>query len=81
MAWIDDEDSWWKTRESGSNAGLNAGRTLYWLATIIAGLIVVFAIADFFISWAQGAPILRIFALIAAVAVWLIGCACRAVLS
>jgi hypothetical protein len=77
MASIEDQDTRWETGESG----LNAGRTLYWLATTIAALIVVFALADFFISWAQGAPIVRIFAFIAAVAVWLIGCACRAVLS
>jgi hypothetical protein len=53
---------------------------LYWFATIIAAVIVVFVAADVFISWAQGAPIVRIMALIAALAVWLIGCICRAVL-
>ena len=76
MAWIDDE--WRPPGERGQT--LSAGRTLYWLATIIAGVIVVLVIADVFISWAQGAPIVRIIALIAAAAVWLIGCICRAVL-
>ena len=57
------------------------GRTLYWLATIIAGLMVIFAVADFFISWAQDRPILRVFALGVAVLVWLIGRAFRALLS
>jgi len=57
------------------------GRTLYWLATIVAALMVVFAIADFFIAWAQGAPILRVFALVAAALVWLIGRALRALLT
>jgi hypothetical protein len=75
MAWIDDESRW----EPGET--LNAGRTLYWLATIIAAIMVVFALADFFIAWAQGAPILRIFALIAAAAVWLIGRVLRALLT
>jgi hypothetical protein len=75
MAWIDDKP--W--REPGDNA-LSAGRTLYWLATIIAAVMAIFAVADFFINWAQGAPIVRVFALIAAVAVWLIGRACRALL-
>jgi hypothetical protein len=42
---------------------------------------VVFAIADFFIAWAQGAPILRVFALVAAVLVWLIGRALRTLLT
>ncbi len=75
MTWIDDESRW----EPGEG-GLSPGRTLYWLATIIAVIIVVFAVADFFLSWAQGAPIVRIFAFIAAAAVWLIGRACRALL-
>ena len=76
MAWIDD-DAGWEPRDSG----LHAGPTLYWLATIVAALLVVFAIADFFIDWAHGAPILRIFAFVAAAAVWLIGRALRALLS
>jgi hypothetical protein len=73
MAWIDDK-SW-------SKPSLSVGRTLYWLATIIAAVMVVFAAADFFIGWAQGAPILRIFAFVAAAAVWLIGRALRALLT
>ncbi len=76
MAWIDDE--WWQSAER--QAALSAGRTLYWFATLVAAVIVVFVAADVFISWAQGAPIVRIIALIAALAVWLIGCICRAVL-
>jgi len=60
---------------------MNVGRTLYWLATIVAALILVFALGDFFTGWAQGAPIVRVVAFIAAVAVWLIGRACRALLS
>jgi hypothetical protein len=76
MAWIDDE-----SRSEPGETGLSAGRALYWLATIVAALIVIFALTDFFISWAQGAPIIRVFAIIAAAAVWLIGRACRALLS
>ena len=75
MAWIDD-DAWWEPREGG----LRAGPMLYWLATILAILIVVFALSDFLVSWAQGAPIVRIVAFIAALAVWLIGWICRALL-
>ncbi len=72
MTWIDDE--WAGERQ----AAPSAGRTLYWLATFIAAVIVIFVAADVLISWAQGAPTVRIVALIAAVAVWLIGCICRA---
>jgi hypothetical protein len=80
MAWTNDErinDEPW--REPG-RTGLHAGRILYWMATIIAALIVAFAVADFFMGWAQGAPIVRIVAFIAAAAVWLIGRLCRALL-
>ncbi len=75
MTWINDESRW-----DPGEGGLNPSRTLYWLATIIAAIIVVFTVADFFISWAQGAPIVRMVALLAAAAIWLIGRACRAVL-
>jgi len=34
----------------------------------------------FFISWAQGTPIVRVFGLVAAAVVWLIGRAVRALL-
>jgi hypothetical protein len=77
MAWIDDDDTRWEP----DKIGLSVGRILYWLATIIAVVMVVFAVADFFVGWAQGAPILRIFAFIAAAAVWLIGRALRALLT
>jgi hypothetical protein len=76
MTWIDDKSRW-----GPGETSLSAGRALYWLATIIAAVMVVFALADFFIGWAQGAPILRIFALIAAAAVWLIGRVLRALLT
>ena len=76
MASINDEH--WREPDG---AGLRAGPTLNWLATIVAILIAVFAVADFFIGWAQGAPIVRIVAFVAALAVWLIGRLCRALLS
>jgi hypothetical protein len=76
MARMHDE-SWWEPGETS----LSVGRTLYWLATIIAAVMVMFAVADFFVGWAQGAPIVRIVALGAAVIVWLIGRFCRALLS
>lgn len=76
MSWINDESRW----EPGE-PWLRAGPTLYWLATIIAAVIVVFALADFIMSWAQGAPILRVFAFAAAVLVWLLGRICRLFLS
>jgi hypothetical protein len=73
MTWIDDEDAW---RQAG-DSGPTVGRIFYWLATAIAAVIVIFAVADFFISWAQGQPILRVVAFVAGAVVWLIGRACR----
>ena len=76
MAWANNDDVRWEPGE----ISLSPGRTFYWLATLVATIVVIFAIADFFISWAQGAPIVRIVALVAAATVWLIGRACRALL-
>ena len=73
---ISENDARW----NGGDA-LNAGRVIYWLTTTIAVLIVIFAVADFFVNWAEGAPILRIFAFIAAALVWLIGRICRSLLA
>jgi len=75
MIWMNNDDAWWQPGDSGPTAG----RIFYWLATAVAALIVIFAVADFFISWAQGQPILRIVAFVAAAMVWLIGRACRSI--
>ncbi len=71
MASFYDDDGIWKPRRFW------IGRGLYWLATVIAALMVVFIIGDLAISWGQGQPILRVFALLMALLVWLIGRACR----
>ena len=73
MVWTDHEDD----GLDPTDRGLRAGNILYWLATIVAGLIVIFVIAELAISWAQGLPILRIFALLTALLVWLMGRICR----
>ena len=67
MVWTDHEDD----GLDPTDRGLHAGNILYWLATIVAGLIVIFVIAELAINWAQGQPILRIFALLTALLVWL----------
>jgi hypothetical protein len=72
MTWINDDDFLPRPDE------INTGRVVYWLTSIVAFLIVVFVVADFFISWAQGTPIVRIVALLSAIVVWLIGSAFRA---
>ena len=76
MAWTNHDDVRWAPGEGE----LTAGRVFYWLTTIAAALMLIFAVADFFISWAQGTPIVRVFALVAAALVWLIGRAVRALL-
>jgi hypothetical protein len=77
MTWIDNEDLWGERGDGRPNSGSGPGRICYWMATTVAALMVIFVIADLFISWAQGQPILRIVALITAVVVWVIGRACR----
>lgn len=42
MVWTDHEDD----GLDPTDRGLHAGNILYWLATIVAGLIVIFVIAD-----------------------------------
>jgi hypothetical protein len=67
------QGAWWEPEDRGPGVG----RVLSWLASTIALVIVVFAIADFFISWAQGHPILHVVGFAAAAVVWLIGRFCR----
>jgi|SRR6516164_8326581 hypothetical protein len=76
MTWTNHDDVRWEPGETE----LTAGRIFYWLTTLVAALMLIFAVADFFISWAQGTPIVRVFALVAAAGVWLIGRAVRALL-
>ena len=68
------EDGSW---EPSDNRVIRVGRVIYWLATSVAVLMVIFIIGDLYISWAQDRPILRVFALLIALLVWLIGRACR----
>jgi hypothetical protein len=68
------EDGSW---EPSDNRVIRVGRVIYWLATSVAVLMVIFVIGDLYISWAQDRPILRVFALLIALLVWLIGRACR----
>jgi hypothetical protein len=65
----------------GQSSEIVASSVFYWLTTAVAGLIVIFVAGDFFISWAQGYPVLRVIALIAAVVIWLIGRTCRSLMA
>jgi hypothetical protein len=53
------------------------GRVLYWIATIIAGLIVVVVVAGYMSNAGEGVPFISITALILAGAIWLAGWICR----
>ena len=53
------------------------GEILYWMATILAGLIVAVVIAGYFSNAAAGEPVIPIAALLLAGAIWLIGWVCR----
>jgi hypothetical protein len=53
------------------------GETLYWAATIIAGLIVAWVVWGYVYNMSRGEPIIPIIALLLAGAIWLVGWACR----
>ena len=78
MIWMNDKDAWRQSSETVAGSG----RVFYWywLTTVVAGLIVILVAGDFFISWAQGNPILRVVPLIAAIVIWLIGRTCRSLM-
>ena len=56
------------------------GELLYWMATILAGLIVVVVLTGYFSNAAAGEPIIPVVALLLAGAIWLIGWVCRNVI-
>jgi len=55
--------------------------TLYWTATIIAGLLVAWAVWSYVYNSIRGEPIILIAPLVLAGAIWLAGWACRNVLA
>ncbi len=57
------------------------GTALYWIATIIAGLIVVWAVWNYVYNTDRGEPIIQIVPLLLAGAIWLVGRACRYLLA
>lgn len=57
------------------------GETLYWLSTVIAGLIAVWILWGYVYDIDRGEPIIRIVPLLIAGAIWLVGRACRYMLA
>ncbi len=53
------------------------GVAIYWMATIIAGLIVVWVAWSYVSNAGEGVPIILIVPLLLAGAIWLAGWACR----
>ena len=56
-------------------------KVVYWIATIVAGLIVVVVLLGYFSNAAAGEPVIPIAALLLAGAIWLIGWVCRYVIA
>ncbi len=54
---------------------------MYWLTDAVAAIIAIFVVVDFFIGLAQGYPIIRVVALIAALVICRIGRIGRSLLS
>ena len=76
MTWIYNRQVWWEPGAEPS-PWFSPVLIFYWLATIVAVLMLISVFANLFISWVQGRPIIEIDALIAANIVWFIGRACR----
>ena len=57
------------------------GGAIYWMATIIAGLIVAWVVWSYVSNAGEGVPIILIVPLLLAGAIWLAGWACRNVLA
>jgi uncharacterized membrane protein len=53
------------------------GETLYWVATVIAGLIVVVVVAGYVSDASEGVPFISFAACLVAGAIWLVGWVCR----
>jgi len=56
---------------------MRAGSAVFWVATVIAGLILLWVASDYFYGLSAGFPVLNISALVFAVVIWLIGLFCR----
>jgi hypothetical protein len=54
---------------------------VYRTATIVAGLIVVLAVASYFANASEGEPVFPIVPLLLAAAIWVVGYFCRSALS
>ena len=57
------------------------GVTLYWMATIIAGLLVAWAVWSYVYNSSRGEPVILIVPLLLAAVIWLAGWGCRAMLA
>jgi hypothetical protein len=55
----------------------NLAELIYWMATVIAGLIVAAVIVGYVSNAAAGEPFIPIVALLVAGAIWLVGWVCR----
>ena len=76
MTSIYNGQAWWEP-DAEPSPWFSPCLIFYRLATIVAVLMLIFVLANLCISWAQGRPVLEIFALITAVIVWCIGRSCR----
>jgi hypothetical protein len=56
---------------------MKVGNALFWLTTVFAALILLWAAADYFYNLSNDYPVLNVTAVIVAGAVWLVGLLCR----
>ena len=53
------------------------GEVLYWISTIIAGVITLWAVANLVFNSDRGEPVIQVVPLVIAGIIWLVGWACR----
>ena len=63
--------------QNNAEKPITPGTLLYWMTTILAGLITAMAIANFYFKASEGEPTVPVVALLVAGVIWLIGWACR----
>ena len=56
------------------------GETFYWMATVIAGLLLAWVVWSYAFNGSKGEPIILIIPLLLSAIIWLTGWACRKVL-
>ena len=62
-----------------AHLSMRFGNAVFWTATILAGLILVWVVLGYLYDLSEGLPVLSVVALVLAAVIWLLGLFCRQV--